>query len=234
MAKALSRKGNQQVVPKKAPTKRVRRSAEDARAAILDAAEHAMVEVGPAGIRLQDVAHEVGVSHPTVLHHFGTREGLIAAVVHRSVAGLHEDLVREIQKGAEGETSIEGMLHAAARVLGEGGHARVTAWLALSGYPPDARGTESLQAIATAAHQLRTLRRGDATPAFEDTYFVILMAALVLFGDAIVGPAMRANGASESKQREESARFRGWLAELLQTHLEGGGAPAAKKTKRRV
>ena len=50
--------------------RRVRRTAEAARAAILEAAEKRLAEAGPAGIRLQGVAADVGVSHPTVLHHF--------------------------------------------------------------------------------------------------------------------------------------------------------------------
>ena len=56
---------------------RVRRTAEDARAAILDAAERRLGATGPGGIRLQEVAADVGVSHSTVLHHFGSREGLV-------------------------------------------------------------------------------------------------------------------------------------------------------------
>src|SRR5947199_358921 len=66
------------------PPPRQRRTADEARAEILDAAERILVETGPGAIRLQQVAELVGVSHPTVLHHFGTREALVAAVVERA------------------------------------------------------------------------------------------------------------------------------------------------------
>ncbi len=44
-----------------------------------------MAAGGPAGLRLQEVAKAAGVSHPTILHHFGSREGLIQALNLRSV-----------------------------------------------------------------------------------------------------------------------------------------------------
>src|SRR4051812_32579591 len=75
---------------------RRRRDAEDARAAILDAAERRLVLAGPAGIRLQEVAADVGVSHPTVLHHFGSREALVAAVIHRALERIHAEVVQAI------------------------------------------------------------------------------------------------------------------------------------------
>ena len=58
------------------PPPKKRRTADEARAAILDAAERILIETGPGAIRLQHVAELVGVSHPTVLHHFGTRDAL--------------------------------------------------------------------------------------------------------------------------------------------------------------
>jgi len=65
------------------------------RAAIMDAVEKRLQEVGPVGIRLQDVAADVGVSHPTVLHHFGSREELLRQIADRALATvelpLHSD-----------------------------------------------------------------------------------------------------------------------------------------------
>ncbi|MBV1885644.1 MAG: TetR family transcriptional regulator, partial [Parvibaculaceae bacterium] len=52
------------------PAKRIRRTAEEARRLILDAAEKRLAEQGPEGIRLQDIAKDIGVSHPAILHHF--------------------------------------------------------------------------------------------------------------------------------------------------------------------
>lgn len=203
-----------------APAKRIRRSAEDARKEILDAVERRMAEVGPAGIRLQDVARDVGMSHPTVLHHFGSREALIAAVVQRNVGALQASLSEEIGRGRHGEEPITEMLEATSKVLGEGGHARIAAWLALSGFDPDPDGDRAVTQVARATHALRTSLRGEDTPPFEDTYFVILLSALTLFGDAIVGDVVRG-----PTDRAQAQRFRRWLARLMEHHLRHGPPP---------
>src|SRR5690349_14922747 len=75
-----------------------RRSAEEAQRVILDAAESRLAQVGPAGLRLQEVAADAGIAHPTILHHFGSREGLIHAVVQRALGALYTDLMRELQR----------------------------------------------------------------------------------------------------------------------------------------
>lgn len=212
--------------------KRVRRTAEDARSAILDAANKRMAEVGPGGLRLQDVAADVGVSHPTILHHFGSREGLVAAVVHRAIDELHASLVEEIGKDRRGEKPVLEMLEAAARVLGPMGHARVVAWLSLSGEISDTRGADNLEMIARAAHEVRRQHHGEDTPPYEDMYFVIILSALALFGDVVVGPMLYPP--EDASQRERRGkRFRAWLAKLLQSHLERGEAEmaAARKSK---
>src|SRR5262249_22912893 len=66
-------------------SKRTRRTAEGARREILDAAEKRLRELGPDGVRLQQIASDVGVSHPAILHHFESFEGLIQQVVQRAV-----------------------------------------------------------------------------------------------------------------------------------------------------
>jgi len=53
------------------PKKRVRRTKEEAQRVILDAAEERLANGGPEALRLQDIAADVGISHPAILHHFG-------------------------------------------------------------------------------------------------------------------------------------------------------------------
>jgi AcrR family transcriptional regulator len=73
--------------------KRIRRTPEEARALILEAAEGTIAKTGPSGLRLQDVAKAAGVSHPTILHHFGSREGLVKALNLRTLEDLKAVLV---------------------------------------------------------------------------------------------------------------------------------------------
>ena len=77
-----------------AARKRVRRTPEKARSLILDAAQASLASRGPAGIRLQDVARAAGVSHSNVLHHFGSRAGLIEALNRRTLDDLKVCAVR--------------------------------------------------------------------------------------------------------------------------------------------
>ena len=81
---------------------RRRRTAEEARAEILDAAERRLAAAGPAALRLQEVAADVGISHPAVLHHFGSREALVQAVVERAMQNLEDDLVRSFAGATAG------------------------------------------------------------------------------------------------------------------------------------
>ena len=83
----------------------MRRTAEQAQRVILDAAEQRLLQVGPAGLRLQEVAKDAGVAHPTILHHFKSREGLVHAVVQRALGTLHADLLHELKQELAGGTS---------------------------------------------------------------------------------------------------------------------------------
>src|SRR5580700_6321803 len=115
---------------------RKRRTAEEARAAILDAAERRLVESGPAAIRLQEVAADVGVSHPTILHHFGSREALVEAVVRRALDSLHAQMLAAVGSSPGSTDKVAALLDAVFDMFASGGHGRTFLWLALSGYAP--------------------------------------------------------------------------------------------------
>jgi AcrR family transcriptional regulator len=199
------------------PSKR-RRTGDEARARILDAAERQLVAAGPAGIRLQEVAADVGVSHPTVLHHFGSREGLIEAVVARALASLHAGLLDAVQASPKGPEHVEAILDRVADALVEGGHARAFFWLALSGYESS---MEQLQvrSVAEAVHEVRRAMRkaegGKRVPPFEDTYFTVLLAALALLSMSVMPPAKGTDADATCGPR----RFRAWLARRVHEHL---------------
>jgi AcrR family transcriptional regulator len=199
-----------------------RRGAPDVRGAILDAAEKRLREAGPGAIRLQDVAAEVGISHPAILHHFGSREGLVQAVVDRAIRALQDDLVRAIGKQLEGAAPDGAALFERVfEVLFERGHARVLAWLLLSGHDPFASEAlrEGWERIAQATHAVRVAgARPGVAHSLEDTRFTIVLSALALFGEAIAGPATF-DVAGFGRSAAVGRRFRKWLAALLGEHL---------------
>lgn len=215
-------------MPRAARPARRRRDAATSRAAILDAAEVLLASTGAAGIRLQQVAADAGVSHPTVLHHFGSREGLIEAVVARALQSIHADLVAAIEASSGGEEPLAELLESVFAALTRTGHARVMLWLALEGHSVGAAEVR-LSDVVDAAHALRTSkarpRSGARAPAREDTARTVVLASLALVGGAVMLPSLLENAGLPSDEAG-GRRFRAWLARVLRAHLEPPGASA--------
>src|SRR5215831_13022384 len=70
-------------MPAKRSRPRLRRSPEDARTLILDAADLVFRDHLPDGVGLREIAAAAGVSHGLVTHYFATYDGLVAAVIAR-------------------------------------------------------------------------------------------------------------------------------------------------------
>ncbi|MDC3953504.1 TetR/AcrR family transcriptional regulator [Polyangium jinanense] len=201
---------------------RVRRDAESARALILEAAEKRLVSNGPAGIRLQEVAADVGVSHPTVLHHFGSREALVKAVCSRALASIHRQLIEAIEASSGDEAQLSAMLEAVFDALTKSGHGRVLMWLALEGEPFDSVDVR-LADVVDATHVMRKAKRNEKglkQKTREDTAHVVVLAALALLGSSVLGRTMLANAGLEGDD-DAGARFRAWLTRVLLRHLDG-------------
>ena len=177
------------------------------------------MRAGASGIRLQEVAADAGVSHPTVLHHFGSRALLVKAVITRALAKLHADLVEAIRASGGDEVQLAQLLESVFAALATTGHGRVMMWLALEGHRID-RADAGLVDVVDATHALRMDKHGKKKSATrEDTAHVVLLAALALLGMSVVGKPMFENAGLESDDAPK--RFRAWLARLLLHHLEG-------------
>ena len=198
---------------------RRRLDAEAARELILDATEKRLVVAGPSGIRLQEVAADAGVSHPTVLHHFGSRELLVKAVIARALPAMNASLVDAIGASSGDEAQLEALIENVAHAFEVSGHARVMLWLALEGHrieKADAR----LVDVIDAAHALRLARAPKGKkPSRDDTARIIVLAALTLVGGAVLGTALLDN-AGLPADAHDPRRFRRWLAKLLMDRLE--------------
>jgi len=204
-------------VAKSKPRRRL--DAEAARQLILDAAEKRLIVVGPSGIRLQEVAADADVSHPTVLHHFGSREQLVKAVITRSIEQINATLVAALQgPHGDGDALAESLIENVHRALERTGHGRVLLWLALEGHSIDGAKVK-LTDIVDAAHAVR-LARGAEHSTREDTAHAIVLAALGVIAGSLLGPTLLANAGLPSDARGNAA-FRKWLAHLLLAHLEG-------------
>ena len=63
------------------------------------AAQALIAASGPEGLRLQEIAARAGVSHPLILHHFGSREGLVRALVQEAASELRDRLIAAMAAG---------------------------------------------------------------------------------------------------------------------------------------
>ena len=198
-----------------AKTKRIRRTPEEARRLILEAAEADMAASGPSGLRLQEVAKLAGVSHPTILHHFGSREGLVQALNLRSLDYLKTALL----KAMEGAPSSSETAIASTFAAYRGGLAQRMVWLMQSHAPMGAAGLPVFDELVEALHAMR-LRIAGPDPGFDiaDTRAIVQLTTIAAFGDAILGPRLRraAGPAEETAMREY---FENWFSGLLNVYM---------------
>jgi AcrR family transcriptional regulator len=226
-----------------------RRSGEEARRAILLAAERRLRAGGPEAVRLQEVAADLGLSHPAILHHFGSRDGMMRALADHVAARLEGEL-RAALRDAPSRATVRGLVERVFETLGGPGQARLLAWRALAaesgtepGTPPDARArrrrrsrpaspaaaagaepTAMLGAIAGLVHARRreyARAHGAASPPREDSEFVVRLAAAAMLGEGVAGGVFdRSLGRAGGGAERARLRFRAWFARLLLAHLE--------------
>jgi TetR/AcrR family transcriptional regulator, repressor for neighboring sulfatase len=199
--------------------KRVRRTPEEARRLILDAAQARLASTGPDGLRLQDIAADAGISHPSILHHFGSREGLVRALTREAIDELKRKLFAALSaEHPSTEAQLEQVFDAF-----RNGLAQRLAWLATV----DSRGDHPEERLVlreivdtVQARRVAAAPTGTVIPR-EDTESLVHLVAAAAFGDAMYGAHLR-RSAGIAPGSETDHRFRAWLAALLQAHQRRG------------
>ena len=174
-----------------------------------------MAQSGPAGLRLEAVAKAAGVSHPTILHHFGSREGLIQALNLKTIDHLKSVLLRVMGAGPSSSEDAVASTFAAYR----DGLAQRMIWLMQSQQPMGAVGLPAFDELVEALHAMR-LRMSGPDPSFDiaDTRAIVHLTTITAFGDAIIGKRLRraATPADEIAGREW---FENWFGEFLNVYM---------------
>jgi AcrR family transcriptional regulator len=192
--------------------KRMRRSPEDARRLILDTAQVLVARTGPEGLRLQDIATAAGISHPLILHHFGSRAGLVRALARRATSELRDRLIAAANVP---DHTIEAQIDRVFDALRDG-LAQLLAWLAAQ--DGDGEGNGSTMIMREIVDTLYARRAATAPPGVpvkrEDIEWMTYLITTAAFGDAIYGkPLRRSAGLAEGAETDR--RFRAWLAALI-------------------
>jgi AcrR family transcriptional regulator len=198
--------------------KRLRRTPEEARRLILQAAQELIARTGPEGLRLQDIAAAAGVSHPLILHHFGSREGLVRALTQEAATELRDKLVTAM---AASDYSVEEQLDRVFNAFRDGLAQRL-AWLAtIDAAGPEASEDGTAMIMRDIADSLHGRRLAAASPesdlARADSEALVHLVATAAFGDAIFGPRLR-RSAGLPAEGDAERRFRAWLAALIREH----------------
>lgn len=207
---------------RKRDVKRIRRSADEARRLILDAAEERLATQGPEGIRLQDIARDVGISHPAILHHFESREGLVRALIARTSQQLREKILSALKRknGTEEALDANDIIANVFQALSDKGTARLLSWMLLTGR--SAENSTSGALVTEIADELHMQRKESAlenqrpAPDREDTLFIAMLTASAAFGDAIIGRELAKDA---NLDQAGVARYRAWFAKLLYDHV---------------
>jgi len=168
--------------PSKNPP-RVRRSPEASRENILIAAERLLVSQGPQSLRLADVAKEAGVANATVLHHFGTIDGVQAALMEKMIVELVSGLLT-MDVPADPRAARGAALQNLFDAFETKGAARLAAWLEMTG---EAKRLSSVRAaVQTVVRQkIGALEADEAR--FEDA---ILVSVILAIGVGLFGPTL--------------------------------------------
>jgi Transcriptional regulator len=110
---------------------RSRRSQAASRDHILSAAQRLLEEKGVDRLKLTEVAAAAGVSHPTVLHHFGSIAELHMALMERMIRALVDRITEALA-----DAMPESGLHALFDAFGTPSVARLAAWIEITGEAP--------------------------------------------------------------------------------------------------
>jgi AcrR family transcriptional regulator len=200
--------------------RRRRRSVEDARREILDAAERLLEEGGPDAVRVQTVARAVGVTDAAVHYHFGSRDELLESLIRDVGRRMKADLA-ELMLGLDGaDVDLGALLDLLDETYRVRGYARLTAWMRLTGWRP--KGSGMFRTHAEALHDGRGRRAASAgrtAPPLDDSLHLFTLLNLVTWADPLVGAEWRRSVGLPSTP-QAAARFREWLVALLQQHLE--------------
>ncbi|MCR9278354.1 MAG: TetR/AcrR family transcriptional regulator [Pseudomonadaceae bacterium] len=185
---------------------RVRRTPEQARELLLSIAAERLRDIGLKGLNVKDVAAAAGMSHATLLHHFGSAEAMQQALVQRLTQSLVTDLVDALQGPASQEPAeiCRGLFTAMAR----DGHARLAAWVNVTEQALPT-GLDQRDLFADLVEALRDRLGLDSLDEARQTVVMVASAAIgfELVRDALPGVV----GLSE----EQTDSFPAWLVGRL-------------------
>ena len=172
------------------------RGREDVSEALINAATRLFAERGPSAVGVREIAQLAGVNHGLVHRHFGSKTGLLKAVVSR----LADEIALGVGEGDQTErldTLLAGVLGATSR---QGAWLRVLAWSILDGVE-----IEELQTrFPLARRMVEAARREEGSALSAEARVTLIMS--VGLGMLLFGPFLKAATGQDEAQWERSRR----------------------------
>lgn len=162
---------------------------------ILDSALVSFGTRGYDGTSLDALAARLGVRKQTILHHFGSKERLLDAVIDQSAGELAEALERALSKAGDGFDRVDALVRAVFRVA-----ARRPELLGLVreisrlGPPPAERMTDALEPLVDRARAFLEAEMAAGAMRQQDPRLLILSAYSTVIGVATEVEVLRAVG----------------------------------------
>lgn len=186
-------------------TVRRRRTAEESRSNILEVAAKRLREQGLEGLNITGVAEEAGISHATLIHHFGSSGGMRDALADKMTMDLLQDMVDALAANVPTSQLTRNVFS----TLAVGGHAKLIAWRAVENSDPE-RDVSATQALFEKL--LETTQRNFDVGNRAEVQNVIFLVAIAAIGYGLAGDVLsNVLGMSE----EEVETFPEWLTEHL-------------------
>jgi AcrR family transcriptional regulator len=120
--------------------KRLRRTPQAAKVAILEAAERRLHDEGPEGVRIQRIAADLGITDAAIHYHFGSREALMDALLRHIGRRLVDDIEATIERWAPDQIDVAALGRLFQRANADERAARLALWLSLAGWRPKGSG----------------------------------------------------------------------------------------------
>ncbi len=211
--------------------KRKRRTVEEAREEILDAAETIILSDGPAALKFQSLAQEAKVTVSNVHHHFGGVLEIKRALAARVLAELGQELATALTDNApDNPHDYAGqVLTRIYGVLSTKRLSRLIGWIVLS--TEIAAMDELLQPLPMlkmlVADRIAQYLSAEAAERLAGA--VVYQVAITAIGDGLVGDGIKAALGESERERNGAAWLTAHWSHLLRAELDAAGIPAIAK-----
>ncbi|AGL16050.1 TetR/AcrR family transcriptional regulator [Actinoplanes sp. N902-109] len=197
---------------------RRRRTPEQARQEILDAATDLIAQHGPDAVGLRQVAEAAGVSHALISHYFGTYKALVRAVLQREHDRQRQRIRDRI--GADGGVPYaDAMTQILFEAVADERYIRLFAWSSLNGEDSGSTSTALAQLVDSIESGIRLVRPGSRQPDRARIEQTVLIALSASYGYALGRRPWLTGLGHDPNDRAQETAFRATLSAMLARHL---------------